>query len=53
MPRKTERVHLKVTKDTKALLKRAAKRRGISLSELVRRAAKMIAFEELTEADIE
>lgn len=52
MPRhKTESVHLKVTPETKDVLERAASRRRISLSELMRTGAKLFTFEELARDD--
>lgn len=53
MQRRTERVHLLVRPQTKDTLQRAARRKGISLSELLRRGAKLVAFEALTEPEDE
>lgn len=47
MSRKQGHIHFKVTRETKRVLERAARKRGVSLSELVRTGAKLFAFEEL------
>lgn len=44
--KRTERVTVKVLPETKKCLRRAAERRGLSMSELVRRGMKNEAFEE-------
>lgn len=45
--KRSARIHIKVTPETKQGLRRAARRRGVSMSELIRAGAKRLAFDDL------